>query len=205
MEIKEIDNNTGAIEHSQSEVENLLIYLQSINLKYPAYFDDQARISFRSSTSIENDLNQKRLVKLEKELTDKLKLLILEDSFEYGYENRADILVKEQMNINNSATKEWLNNIFAQNYSDENLTIGILRLVARIDLADIEPQGSTMAMAALSHKNEEIQECGIRAFESWSSSRHLNILKTVRVTSSWLKDYLKSVIKDIESEHAVVG
>ena len=43
------------------------------------------------------------------------------------------------------------------------------RLIARFNPEDINPQGQTMATAALIHKDTEVQECAIRAFESWAS------------------------------------
>lgn len=83
--------------------------------------------------------------------------------------------------------------------------IGILRLIARFNPEDINPQGQTMATAALIHKDTEVQECAIRAFESWASIESLEVLKNLDIHQGWLKDYLDSVIKDIEVKYGIVS
>lgn len=160
-------------------------------------------ITFKSSVSNENTTNDLRLRTLEKEFTSKLKLFITEEAFEYGYENKADVLVKEQMVINRMATKEWLSNIFTQNYGNHEIMIGILRLISRFDINEVSPQGKLMAISAISHKDSEIKECAIRAFESWASLDSIELLRNIEVEQNWLKEYLNSVIQYIESEYGV--
>lgn len=56
------------------------------------------------------------------------------------------------MSKNKIVTKEWLNNIYNRNYGKSDIMIGILRLIARFNPEDINPQGQTMATAALIHR-----------------------------------------------------
>ena len=67
----------------------------------------------------------------------------------------------------------------------------------------MSPQGATMALASLSHQDLECKECAIRAFESWSTYESLAILRFVSVEDDWIKDYLNSVILDIECKYGI--
>ena len=60
-----------------------------------------------------------------------------------------------------------------------------------------------MALSALSHKNDEIKELGIRAFESWGSKNSLETLKQISVEATWLKEYLDQVIHDLSTEYVL--
>lgn len=52
----------------------------------------------------------------------------------------------------------------------------------------------TMALAALSNKDEEVVESGIRAFENWEEKDCLIFLESVTIKFDWLNCYLKDVI-----------
>lgn len=205
LEVKTFD--TGSIDLTNKEIDlfiSQLLFDSSIKEEI-ININPKTDIIFTSSAIDENVYNKKRALKLEKDFSQKLLHFIIEDEFEYGFENRADQLVKSQMKINSLATKEWLNKIYVNNYKNPDILIGILRLIARLKVEEISPEGKTMAIAAISHKNLEVQECGIRVFESWGTLDSLDILYNVRVEIAWLQDYLKQVIKNIESVHAIIS
>lgn len=155
--------------------------------------------------SYENILNRERANKLKKDFAKRLIQLLNDEYFEYGFENACDLLVKEQMSINASVTRECLNTIFIENFGNPVIVIGILRLVARFENEVISPEGVTMATSAIAHKDGEICDCGIRAFESWGSYQHLPILRNIEPKEDWLKDYLNSVIKNIEMKYDIIS
>lgn len=196
--------DTGEISFSEEEIGFFLNQL-SLDTSFKneiIAIDPKTDLIFTSSDINENIINKRRGIKLEKEFTNKLLHYLKEDEFEYGFTNRADLLIKEQMNINNLATKEWLSKLYVSNFNNADILIGILRLISRQNVDEISPEGKTMAIGALSHKNSEVQECGIRVFESWGTLDSLKILENVEVKSKWLKDYLTQVIENIQSEHA---
>lgn len=163
---------------------------------------DQSKEAFLS-LSDENLFNKKRLERLRLQFTEKLLAYFVDEDFEYGIEAKADILVKKQLAINVLATKSWLNTIFVNHFSDTNILMGLLRLIARIDYSIISPEGPTIAIAALSHKNIEIKECGVRAFESWGTLSSLGILENLQVSTPWLQSYINDVISDIQKEYKI--
>ena len=124
-----------------------------------------------------------------------------EEDFEFGYSTRSEEILNEQLKVNALATRNWLNEIFIKNfYADESIIIGIVRIIGRFSPEVIFPQGQTIALASLSHSNDEIKELGIRAFEQWGPIKSLNILKSLNVESTWLKEYVQDVISDFEEQ-----
>ena len=159
--------------------------------------------STSAATVDENVLNRERLASLRRRFTNVLLGLIQEENFEYGIETKADRLVRHQMSLNALATKEWLNYMFVENFSDVVIVVGILRIIARMEYLDVHPEGQTMSIAALSHRDPEVQECGVRAFESWASLQSLSILENLHLSTDWLQEYVNGVITDLRDEHSV--
>ncbi len=149
-------------------------------------------------------IDQKSIEENKKYFTDSLLQLIREEIFEFGMENAADIYVQEHLRDNPFLTKEWLNSIFLEYFADIGVVTSLLRIIAHLDYTDIKPTGPTMALAALTHKNAEVQECGIRAFENWCNINSLNYLKSVKCDEKWLQTYLEKVISDFEEVYAFV-
>ncbi|MFH0924890.1 MAG: hypothetical protein V1872_04545 [bacterium] len=194
--------NTGDILLGYNE-QNFLI--EKLKTGYPRLeteeLSDFEETISTSSMIDENYINESRFNLLKKQFTKNLITLITEEDFEYGIETKADILVRSQMKINSLTTKHWLNSIFVEYISDISIVIGLLRIIARIDFFIIYPEGQTMAVAALSHKNVGIQECGVRAFESWGTLVGLKILENLKVSSSWLQEYIDQVALDLKKEY----
>ena len=84
-------------------------------------------------TNLENELNGRRLADLRKRWSHELIALILDEDFEYGFNTRADLMVRSQMEKNAMATKDWLNALFLEHFSEIPILLGILRIIARFD------------------------------------------------------------------------
>jgi len=149
---------------------------------------------------VENYINKKRLDTLKKNFTRELIMLIREEEFEYGLDTKADILVRKRIEQNALATKEWLTTIFIESFTNTRILLGVLIIISRFNYFVIYPEGQLMATAALSHKDPEIQECGVRAFENWGNRHSLRILKNLKVPTEWLQEYINEVIDDLEKE-----
>ena len=150
--------------------------------------------------SSENKQNDARLVKFSKDLTPKFLDHIENENFEFGYISKSETLIRVHLKINALATRNWLNGLFIEHFNNDKIIIGILRIIGRFSEAEIFPQGQTIALAALNHKNAEIKELGIRAFENWCSLNSLRVLKSLDIDQDWLNAYLQDVISDLEEE-----
>jgi len=152
------------------------------------------------SSSSENRVNQKRQEILKEEFTNNLINCLIEEDFEFGFKSRSELVIREQFSINALATRNWLNELFIENFHNEKILLGLLRIIGRFEEEIIFPQGQTMALAALVHESNEIKELGIRAFENWNSLNSLEVLRKISVESKWLQDYLTQVIEDLTEE-----
>ena len=149
----------------------------------------------------ENLVNQKRIEYLEQKITPLFLTLIKNEDFEFGKKNESVKLIEEQLELNFAATQNWFGNLYIKNFrSNENVFIGLLRIVEALKEEALHPIGKIMAMAALNHENDEVKELGIRIFENWCSIESYDILKGIRVDTIWLQEYINQVIKDIEVE-----
>lgn len=153
-----------------------------------------------SKSGIENILNKRRLEQFRETHLSELLRIIREQDFEYGFNSSADLFVRELMNLNSTVTKEWINAVFLDYFDDPKIIIGLLQIISHIAYFQIEPQGPTMAIAALKHADAEVRECGIRAFENWSVNQSLMVLSNVKCHEKWLQDYLDQVISDLQEE-----
>jgi hypothetical protein len=143
-------------------------------------------------------LYENKFENYKKDFINDLLYLFETEIFEYGVENRADTFVAEWLATNPSLTKEWLNSLYNDYFSNVPVLTNILRIISRIDYQAISPQGPTMAALVLNHKNAEVQEAAIRAFESWGSIeslKYLSILRSeLKFADKWVRDYVDEVI-----------
>lgn len=149
--------------------------------------------------SEENYLNEIRHQK-QQAFAKQLVNCIKDQHFEYGVYSNADSMVENEFKKNLLVTKNTLNRLFTENFETPEILIGILQIVSRLPMNKIIPEGYTMATAAISHQNIEVQECAVRCFENWTSSISISILKNVSVKLDWLQDYIDTVINNIEEE-----
>ncbi|MBC8185471.1 hypothetical protein H8E88_30650 [candidate division KSB1 bacterium] len=196
------DNNTIKKELSVSATEESLRKDTTIVSKK---LDDYLNIYFDFSVlhktiSDENRINNERESFLRKKVTNQLIETIFDESFEFGLKSKSESIIEKQLNINALATRNWLNDIFIDFFDDEKIIIGILRIIGRFEENLIFPQGQTMALAALNHKNPEIKELGIRAFENWGTFNSIKVLENIELDIDWLCEYKKQVVEDIKEE-----
>ena len=150
--------------------------------------------------SAENITNRNRENYLNKYVLPNFISLLREEDFEFGYITRSEEVLRDQFQINALATRNWLNEIFLKYFNDEQILIGVLRIIGRFSEQMIFPQGQTIALASLNHENDEIKELGIRAFEKWVSYDSINILSKIKTETHWLQEYIDQVIRDLKEE-----
>lgn len=133
--------------------------------------------------------------------------LIRESDFEFGFNTPADRYVHEALVKYGVFAREWMNELFLKSFSKPSQVCGILRVIAHFEYLQMYPQGVTMAIAALRHKDAAVRECGIRCFENWEQPSNLVILRNLEIEEGWLREYLLDVIADLEglSGHVTSG
>lgn len=127
--------------------------------------------------------------------------ILREENLEVGYLNSLDSLVNEQIEKDPLITASWLSDMYVHYYSDVRVLHAILFTISRIENPIVKPSLLIMANSGLSHQDIEIRETSIRCFENWSDNASLKFLKTAKADPvSWLEDYKKQVIADIEKK-----
>ncbi len=132
------------------------------------------------------------------QFTNRFLQLIHETEFEFGFSNPADSYVREALSTYGPFAREWINEVFLNNFDDPFVLSAILRVIAHFDYRQIRPQGMTMAAACVAHTDTDVRECCVRCFESWKAPKTLNILRNISFSQDWLNDYLAGVIADLE-------
>jgi len=188
-------NTTTAIHLIETEA------LKSASVK-GSLLDDVIEYADTFPKNLWNIIQRLQLRKFKDNYTQELLRIIVEQDFEYGFDSPADLFIKDLLHHNPTVTREWLNSIFLEYFYDRRILIGLLQILSHIDYFEIYPQGPTMAVAALSHADSEVRECGIRAFENWSNIESLNVLRNLKCPEEWLQEYVQQVISDLEEELA---
>jgi hypothetical protein len=182
-------------------IQNMSLDIAPVEILPNLHIVQTSGVQFRID---DNYLNNKRLREFKRKFTHQLLSLILESDFEYGLESELDSFILERMNENRMVTKNWVNEIFLENFSNPRIIIGILRIISRTPYEEMYPEGLTIALAALSHSNVEVKECGVRVFENWGSLQSLKVLEALlnnlEIEQSWLRDYVNKVIQGLRKE-----
>lgn len=84
-------------------------------------------------------------------------------------------------------------------YNDNTkILCGICKSLCRYDLEDVNPWGQIMLVSLLNHKAEPVKEYAVILLENWADTTFLPMLRNLDCASSWLKNYVNDVIKNLE-------
>ncbi|EHO14687.1 hypothetical protein [Myroides odoratimimus] len=165
-------------------------------------------ISYSSSIQPPSIKEKQKTIEQKDEYIDfsnKLLNIIKKEDFEYGFETDSDRFIKTMFQKDADKTKNFLNKVYIDYYSDKAILIAVLRIVSRFEYHEIEPQGQTMMLGVLSHKDEEIIETVVRSFETWNNQESIKYLKEIQLSDEWLESYKNSVIDDIEKFYGITN
>lgn len=193
LEQNELDFDEIAFE--QSDASTMHRILSDETEAYPYVFDSQALLASAVASQSE----------CRKEFTETFAHLVRESEFEFGCSTPADDYLNEALAKYGVFAREWINDLFLRSFSKPYEASGILRVIAHCEYQDIYPQGVTMAIAALRHKDAAVRECGIRCFENWEQPSCLSLLRSLEIEEGWLREYLLDVISDLEGLHGNVA
>lgn len=164
------------------------------------FFSKEELITLNLSEETTEELNQEYFNSLKTKVEPLLLSLLRNEDFEFDIIPESVKLIETHLRENPFATKQWFNEIYVEYFHDEKVLIALLGIIVFLTEQDLYPINKTMALAALTHRNDEVKELGVRAFESWASHDSLRILKEVKLDTKWLQEYIDQVIKDLEFE-----
>ncbi len=127
------------------------------------------------------------------------------EEYEAGYENESEDMMKlliEKYGIDRFG--KWLLEIWKEGYTtNPHLCVGILHMVSHVSPSYIEPYGSNIAMAAVSHKSMEVKEFGIKVFENWGDPQYIKVLEMMDCGNKLIDSYRNVVISSLKNEQKV--
>lgn len=117
---------------------------------------------------------------------------------EWGTISEFDEYVIE--NIQNENVLKAINQIYLNNFDNENVLVKILNAISEIDYEKVNPYGQTIAIAAISNKNLVVKQKAIETFERWNNADSIKILENIDIREKWLKRHVEKVIADLKEE-----
>lgn len=181
-----------------NRIEGNLLYNNFYNFILPSNFIVEE--NYTNFIYDENKINQTRQEYLNSKVTPLLLSLLKYEDVEYGVKSEGEKLIREQIENNCSVALNWISDLYISSFNDDKILIGLIKIIGNIEESTISSVGQVIALASLSHKNNEIKELGVRAFENWASPKSYSVLSNLNVSQGWLQDYINQVVKDLEIE-----
>ncbi len=125
--------------------------------------------------------------------------VIRNDYFEAGIISQSENYILNIANTNNyEYIRDAANNLYLEYYNDSHILTGLLIMMGTLSYEDALPQGQTMALGLLQHKEISVRDRAVQVFERWNSKKGLDVLKELHCDQEWLQDYVNKVIKYLE-------
>jgi hypothetical protein len=179
--------------------------LQSERLEEPRPVFSTTQTLEEESLDAESTLSlsqktRKALQPLRRRFRNEFSQLLRESEFEYGFSSPAEKYVSEELLKHGPLAREWINELFLEDFTEPHILGGVLRVISHFDYSELHPQGMTMCVAALSHADPAIKEEAIRVIENWENADLIPLLRSLDVRDSWLVEYINQVIRDLEAD-----
>lgn len=120
-----------------------------------------------------------------------------EVSFEPGIINETISYFGSLLSYGKIAVVMWTSQMFQDYYQIDRVIKGLL-YIAMYYSEEFESINRMMAVAAISSKSNEVKELAVRVLESNCNLTNYQILISLDVHESWLREYIDDVIKDFK-------
>lgn len=172
---------------------------QARNVEINYYSNEkEERFLCLENYSSENILNENRR-KYMNSKTREFLYLLRHSYFENGMENEASRFIDNLMEKNICVTREWINDIFIENYNNTDVAIKILYLIADYSRNDMGNNAISMAVMGLNHKDDMVKSAALKAIDHWNSIDMLPILKNIEIKTPWVENMLNIIVQQIEN------
>jgi hypothetical protein len=184
-----IDQNTKNISFN---VENAVMFPGFLNAA--DYTIQKFPLSY---TSVVQDSRLDTVVDIEQYI--RLKAMLQEEITESGIANPSEKIIESLYSEDKRKANMLLNELFLKNFHTPHIIVGVLHIISHFDYDLVSPEGPTMAIAALSHKDIEVREYGVKCFENWQHKDGIRILERIKADERWLQNYINLVIRDLKN------
>lgn len=183
------------IKSIKNEYTNNMIDLKTINETNNNLIEPIIEFKSNYLKSVSEDENikeQKNYMDYKQELED----ILFSSDIEWGFYSEFDKFVIEH--VEDEHFMKAINEIYVQNYQNENVLIKILNAISEVEYEQVFPFGQMTAIAAISNKSLAVQQKGIEAFERWKREDSIAILENLDIKENWLKKYVEKIIINLK-------
>lgn len=125
---------------------------------------------------------------------------LLHVDFEDGVSNDIIEDVNHYLNENKHVTICWLNSIFSQHQTGQDILAALLRIVAMTIPVDDSDKLLPLVIAGLLQPSSKTQEAALAVIEEWRTKPCLHALQNLEAHSNWIKKYATIVKRELEDE-----
>lgn len=163
-------------------------------------FSELNRLLVKRNVVDEEAEKDKIVDKLVYELEEELDLF---DEESEAYSSAERKIIEIEHNYKMRILGEVIQRIYVQHFDNPLYLIGICRALLRYDLDEVKPWGAVILAGLLNHPDERVKEYAVQLIDNWNDVELLPLLKTLQVTTDWLKDYIKDVVESLERENVL--
>ena len=169
--------------------------------------------AYKSSGSLDEpfsrSLEDERFILEKKEslvdiLFHEIESIILDDEFEDGEMSLSEKYINDRFELYyRDYIKDALMRVYLAYISMDNAShvlSGVLVMISSRSYDEMYPQGQTMALGLLQHKDVYIRDKAIQVFERWNSKKGIPILRSLLCDKRWLQAYVDKVIEYLERD-----
>lgn len=191
------NNEENIIKSQKDEYNNNMLELKTISETNTNFIETIIEFKSNYLISVLEDESKKEK-KDYREYKQELEDILFSSDLEWGMYSQFDEFVMEH--VEDEYFMKAINEIYVQNYQNENVLIKILNAISEIEYEKVFPFGQITAIAAISNKSLAVQQKGIEAFERWRQEDSIAILQSLDIKENWLKKYVEKIINHLKEE-----
>ena len=94
--------------------------------------------------------------------------------------------------------------VYSRNYDKSHYMVGICKALLRYDLDEVRPWGVVLLSGLINHPDETVKEYVVQLIDNWNDKELLPILRTIEVSSEWLRDYINEVVNSLGDNKCII-
>ena len=195
LEPFEILETSNLIVLSDTQHQNTTKDTQTGNFTIPRKPLSFEKLYLGSIAKYEKETREQYIAKATQQLIDRIKFYNYDEETEELFWPVIDNIVsKFSISVLGSAFQSII-----VKYNDlPNILCAIAKCLCSFDLAETSSWGPMILISLLSHKDETVKEYAVMLLENWEDRELLPILRNIDCHTNWLKEYINSVIANLE-------
>jgi len=153
-------------------------------------------------TPTKSKFRELEVINSEKVFKSTLSNYVNNEEIEDGIISKSEIYLESQLKIHGIYVKEWLSELYAENYANYNYLINLVKLISRFNFDSLYPINVTIVLSSLANANIEVSEAALSILENWGDQEALKYLENTKMNEQWLENYRLKIIEDIKVQLA---